>query len=120
METPESTYWGDNFLPQNFPVERQCSRQGKLDSLLIVAGTRLVTKPMLCETPVHRQIHTDPHLTLSEAVTRWRRRYNSKNFKRLIYQNRFWKKYPLIAKSALIEFFVNGQTDDKSGSPPRR
>ena len=69
METPESIYWADNhFLPQNFPLEHQCSRQGKLDSLLIVAGTRLVTKPMLCETPVHRQIHTDPHLTLSHTV----------------------------------------------------
>ena len=90
METPESRYWGDNhFLPQNFPVERQCSRQGKLDSLLIVAGNRLVTKPMLCDTPVHRQIHTDPHLTLSRAVTQWSPRYNSKIANGLSTKNRF-------------------------------
>ena len=102
METPESIYWGDNhFLPQNFRVEHQCSRQGKLDSLLIVAGTRLVTKPMLCETPVHRQIHTDPHLTLSEAVTHWSPRYNSKNRKRLIYQKQVLKEVSVDCKSGV-------------------
>tara|TARA_B100000676_G_C17376817_1_gene483436 strand:+ start:191 stop:502 length:312 start_codon:yes stop_codon:yes gene_type:complete len=102
METPESRYWGDNhFLPQILPAECQCSRPGKLDTLLIVAGIRWVTKHMLCDTPVHRQIHTDSHLNLSEAVSQWNPSYNSKNRTRFFYQKQVLKKISVDCQSGV-------------------